>query len=163
MKTRIRTFAAALAAALAINDYSAAAEAAQDGGAVLGTYPRTVETQTAGRTRLDGFAPKFAELNDDVLFAQIWSRTPQLSVRDRSLVTIAALFSAGQFPRLKSHLVLGKVHGITRQEAVEAITQLAFYCGWPKAWSALPPGEGGLRRGDGSARGGCALALPAWR
>ncbi|MDD7022704.1 MAG: carboxymuconolactone decarboxylase family protein [Aeromonadales bacterium] len=132
------TFAAALAAALVINGYSAAAEAAQDGGAVLGTYPRTVETQTAGRTRLGGFAPKFAELNDDVLFGQIWSRTPQLSVRDRSLVTIAALFSAGQFPRLKSHLVLGKAHGITRQEAVEAITQLAFYCGWPKAWSALP-------------------------
>ena len=126
MKTRTRTFAAALAAALAINGYSAAAEAAQDGGAVLGTYPRTVENQTAGRTRLGDFAPKFAELNDDVLFGQIWSRTPQLSVRDRSLVTIAALFSAGQFPQLKSHLVLGKTHGITRQEAVEAITQLAF-------------------------------------
>ncbi|MGN0909642.1 MAG: carboxymuconolactone decarboxylase family protein [Succinivibrio sp.] len=135
MKTRIRTFAAALAAAIAITSLGAAWAG---GGLVEGTYPRTGEKQTAGRTRLGDLAPKFAELNDDVLFGQVWSRTPQLSARDRSLITIAALFSAGQFPQLKSHLALGKAHGVTRQEAVEAITQLAFYCGWPKAWSALP-------------------------
>ncbi len=96
------------------------------------------EKQTAGRTLLGDLAPKFAELNDDVLFGEVWSREAQLSLRDRSMVTIAALFSAGQYPQLKSHLEIGRAHGVTRQEAVEIITQLAFYCGWPKAWSAFP-------------------------
>lgn len=96
------------------------------------------EKQTAGRDRLGDLAPKFAELNDDVLFGEVWSREEQLSARDRSMVTIAALFSAGLYPQLRSHLVLGKAHGVTKQEAVEIVTQLAFYCGWPKAWSAFP-------------------------
>ena len=60
------------------------------------------------------------------------------SPRDRSMITIAALFSAGLYPQLKSHLALGKAHGITKEEAVEIVTQLAFYCGWPKAWSTFP-------------------------
>ena len=64
------------------------------------------------------------------------------------MITIAALFSAGLYPQLKSHLAIGKAHGVTRQEAVELVTQLAFYCGWPKAWSTFPLirevyGEGG--------------------
>ena len=82
--------------------------------------------QTAGRRRLGRIAPKFAELNDDVLFGEVWSREEQLSRRDRSMVTIAALFSAGLYPQLKAHLALGKEHGITKDEAVEVITQLAF-------------------------------------
>ena len=94
--------------------------------------------QTAGRDRLGTLAPKFAELNDDVLFGEVWSREEQLSARDRSMITIAALFSAGLYPQLKSHLILGKEHGITKEEAVEIVTQLAFYCGWPKAWSTFP-------------------------
>ena len=94
--------------------------------------------QTAGRDRLGNLAPKFAELNDDVLFGEVWSREEQLSARDRSMITIAALFSAGLYPQLKSHLALGKEHGITKEEAVEIVTQLAFYCGWPKAWSTFP-------------------------
>ena len=94
--------------------------------------------QTAGRDSLGDFAPEFARLNDDVLFGEVWSREEQLSPRDRSMITIAALFSAGQYLQLKSHLVLGKEHGITREEAVEIVTQLAFYCGWPKAWSTFP-------------------------
>ncbi len=93
--------------------------------------------QTAGRDRLGDLAPKFAELNDDILLGEVWSREEQLSARDRSMITIAALFSAGLYPRLKSHLVLGKEHGITKEEAVEIVTQLAFYCGWPKAWSTF--------------------------
>ena len=97
-----------------------------------------MKKQTAGRDRLGDFAPKFAELNDDVLFGQVWAREEALSARDRSMITIAALFSAGQYPQLKSHLALGKEHGITREEAVEIVTQLAFYCGWPKAWSTFP-------------------------
>ena len=96
------------------------------------------EKQTAGRDKLGYLAPQFAELNDDVLFGQVWAREEQLSARDRSMITIAALFSAGLYPQLKSHLALGKAHGITKEEAVEIVTQLAFYCGWPKAWSTFP-------------------------
>ena len=96
------------------------------------------EKQTAGRDRLGDIAPEFAHLNDDVLFGEVWSREEELSARDRSLITIAALFSAGLYPQLKSHLALGRQHGITKQEAIEAVTQLAFYCGRPKAWSTFP-------------------------
>ena len=94
--------------------------------------------QTAGRDLLGDIAPKFAELNDDVLFGEVWSREDKLSARDRSMITISALFSAGLYPQLKAHLEIGKKHGITREEAVEIVTQLAFYCGWPKAWSTFP-------------------------
>ena len=94
--------------------------------------------QTAGRDNLGKLAPKFAELNDDVLFGEVWSREDKISARDRSLITISALFSAGLFPQLKSHIAIGKEHGITKEELVEVVTQLAFYCGWPKAWSTFP-------------------------
>ncbi len=96
-----------------------------------------MKKQTAGREKLGNIAPKFAELNDDVLFGEVWSREDKLSLRDRSLITISALFAQGLFPQLKSHLVLGKEHGLTKEEVVEAITQLAFYAGWPKAWSTF--------------------------
>lgn len=88
-----------------------------------------MKKQTAGREHLGELAPKFAELNDDVLFGEVWSRESQLSLRDRSMITIAALFSAGLYPQLKSHLMLGKEHGVTKEEAIEVATQLAFYCG----------------------------------
>ncbi len=96
-----------------------------------------MKKQTAGREQLGKIAPKFAELNDDVLFGEVWSREDQLSTRDRSLITISALFAMGLYPQLKSHLVLGKEHGLTKEEVVETVTQLAFYCGWPKAWSTF--------------------------
>ncbi len=96
-----------------------------------------MKKQTAGREKLGNIAPKFAELNDDVLFGEVWSREDKLSLRDRSLITISALFAQGLFPQLKSHLVLGKEYGLTKEEVVEAITQLAFYAGWPKAWSTF--------------------------
>ena len=97
-----------------------------------------MEKQTAGRKQLGELAPKFAELNDDVLFGEIWSREEELSPRDRSLSVISALFSAGQFEQLKHHIALGKKNGLTQEEVVEVVTQLAFYCGWPKAWSTFP-------------------------
>ena len=77
------------------------------------------------------------ELNDDVLFGEVWSREDKMSLRDRSIATISALMAQGLFPQLKSHFILGKKHGVTKQEAIEIVTQLAFYCGWPKAWSAF--------------------------
>lgn len=96
-----------------------------------------LEKQTAGRNNLGSLAPKFAELNDEVLFGEIWSREDKLSLRDRSMITISALMAQGLYPQLKSHLVLGKKHGVTKDEVVEMITQLAFYCGWAKAWSTF--------------------------
>lgn len=97
-----------------------------------------MKKQTAGRDNLGSLAPKFAELNDDVLFGEVWSREDKLSLRDRSIITISALMSQGLFPQLKSHLILGREHGVTKEEVVEIVTQLAFYCGWPKAWSTFP-------------------------
>lgn len=97
----------------------------------------TAKKQTAGRDRLGDFAPKFAELNDDVLFGEVWSREDELSARDRSVVTISALISGGNFAQLRSHLEKGKENGITESEIAEIITHIAFYVGWPKGWSAF--------------------------
>ncbi|WP_367334483.1 carboxymuconolactone decarboxylase family protein [Lentilactobacillus sp.] len=93
--------------------------------------------QTAGRDALGDFAPKFAELNDDVLFGEVWSRESKLSAHDRSMITCASLMSQGLFPQLEAHMKIAKQNGVTKDEMVEIITQLAFYAGWPKAWSAF--------------------------
>ncbi|WP_461225492.1 carboxymuconolactone decarboxylase family protein [Lacticaseibacillus suihuaensis] len=93
--------------------------------------------QTAGRDALGDFAPQFAALNDDVLFGQVWAKEEELSPRDRSLITVSALMAQGLFPQLETHMKLAKAHGVTQTEMVALITQLAFYTGWPKAWSAF--------------------------
>lgn len=94
--------------------------------------------QTAGRKILGDFAPKFAELNDDVLFGEVWSREKELSLRDRSLVTVVALLAQGLTDSsFRYHLESAKRNGITREEIAEVITHAAFYCGWPKAWAAF--------------------------
>lgn len=93
--------------------------------------------QTAGHELLGDFAPQFAHLNDDILFGEVWSRQQQLPAKQRSMITIAALISGGNFEQLKAHLSIGKQNGITKAEIVEIITHLAFYTGWPKAWSAF--------------------------
>lgn len=93
--------------------------------------------QTAGREQLGELAPKFAELNDDVLFGEVWSREDQLSARDRSMITCASLMSQGLFPQLEAHMKIAKENGVTKDEMVELITHLSFYAGWPKAWSAF--------------------------
>jgi 4-carboxymuconolactone decarboxylase len=82
------------------------------------------------------FAPKLAELTDDVLFGDVWAR-PELSRRDRSLVTVASLVTSGSTEQLTSHLLLAKENGLTEAELKEAIIHLAFYAGWPKAMSAI--------------------------
>lgn len=97
-----------------------------------------MKKQTAGRDNLGDLAPKFAQLNDDVLFGEVWSREDKLSPRDRSMITISALMAQGLYPQLKSHIEIGKAHGITKEEIVEMVTQLAFYTGWAKAWSTFP-------------------------
>ena len=94
--------------------------------------------QTAGRDALGEFAPKFAELNDDVLFGQVWSREEQLSLRDRSLVTVTALMAQGLVDSsFQYHLMTAKKNGITKTEIAEVLTHAAFYAGWPKAWAAF--------------------------
>jgi 4-carboxymuconolactone decarboxylase len=80
-------------------------------------------------------APKLAELTDNVLFGDIWAR-PGLSRRDRSLVTVSALVAMNRPDQLRSHLALARQNGVTQDELIEAITQLAFYAGWPSAVTA---------------------------
>lgn len=93
---------------------------------------------TAGRDTLGDFAPKFAELNDDILFGEVWSREEQLSPRDRSLITVTALMTIGILDSsLKFHLQKAKENGVTKTEIAEVLTQLAFYSGWPKAWATF--------------------------
>lgn len=94
--------------------------------------------QTAGRDSLGEFAPKFAELNDDVLIGEVWSREEQLSLRDRSLVTVVALMAQGiTDSSIRFHLMSAKKNGITKEEIAEIVTHAAFYCGWPKAWAVF--------------------------
>lgn len=94
--------------------------------------------QTAGREQLGAFAPKFAQLNDDVLFGEVWNRDDKLSFRDRSLVTVVALMSQGLVDSsFQYHLMSAKNNGITKEEIAEILTHAAFYAGWPKAWAAF--------------------------
>ncbi|NDW13472.1 gamma-carboxymuconolactone decarboxylase [Bacteroides sp. 214] len=99
---------------------------------------QTKVKQTAGREQLGDFAPKFAELNDDVLFGEVWSRTDKLGLRDRSMITVTALVSMGiTDSSLKYHLLSAKNNGITRTEIAEVLTHIGFYAGWPKVWAAF--------------------------
>ena len=94
--------------------------------------------QTAGRDALGEFAPKFAELNDDVLFGQVWSREDKLSLRDRNMVTVVALMAQGLTDSsFQYHLMSAKNNGVTKTEIAEILTHAAFYAGWPKAWAAF--------------------------
>lgn len=82
-------------------------------------------------------APRLARYTDEVLFADLWLR-PQLAPRDRSLVTVAALIARGQAEQMPFHLNRAMDNGLTREQAAEVVTHLAFYAGWPRAMSALP-------------------------
>jgi 4-carboxymuconolactone decarboxylase len=83
-----------------------------------------------------GFAPALVRFTDDVLFGEVWER-PDLGRKERSLVTVAALVAGGNAEQLVFHLDYAKQNGATEAELIEAITHLAFYCGWPKAMSAM--------------------------
>lgn len=91
----------------------------------------------SGAQRMFGdFAPALVSYTDDVLFGDAWKRA-ELSPRDRSLVTVAALIAGGTSEQLNFHLPYARENGVTEQELIEAITHLAFYAGWPKAMSAM--------------------------
>ena len=82
--------------------------------------------------------PNATRYNDDVLFGEVWSRNDVLSLHDRSIVTVSALVASGVTGPLKYHIATAKENGVTKEEMVEVLTQLAFYAGWPKAWAAFP-------------------------
>lgn len=104
---------------------------------------------TAGRDELGAFAPKFAQLNDDVLFGEVWSREEKLSARDRSIVTVTALMAGGILDSsLQFHIQNAKNHGVTAEEMAEILTHAAFYAGWPKAWAALRMAKTVYTEGD---------------
>ena len=81
-------------------------------------------------------APKLAELTDQVLYNDIWER-PELSKRERSLITVSALIALNRPDQLRSHMSLALKNGVTQSELSEAITHLAFYTGWPSAVTAV--------------------------
>ena len=81
-------------------------------------------------------APKLLELTEEVLFGDIWER-PELSKRDRSLITVSTLVALNRTDQLRFHLERALENGVTKDEIVELITHLAFYAGWPPAMSAM--------------------------
>lgn len=97
-----------------------------------------MKKQTAGRDTLGEFAPKFAELNDDVLFGEVWSREQELSLRDRSIVTVVSLMAQGMVDSsFQYHMQTAQKNGVSSSEMAEILTHAAFYVGWPKAWAAF--------------------------
>jgi 4-carboxymuconolactone decarboxylase len=103
-------------------------------------YGAAVTSQPGGGRpsgpRQQAFAPGLAALTDDVLFGDVWRR-PELSPRDRSLVTISALIATGKTAQLSGHLGRGLDNGIQPREASGLLAHLAVYSGWPNAVSAL--------------------------
>jgi 4-carboxymuconolactone decarboxylase len=94
--------------------------------------PRPRPSQAA----IGDFAPKLAEITDNVLYGDVWER-PELSKRDRSLATVAALIALNRPDQLRSHLRIARDNGVTQEELIETITHLAFYAGWPNAVTAI--------------------------
>jgi 4-carboxymuconolactone decarboxylase len=100
-----------------------------------GAVPMPETTPSAAQQMLGEITPKLADLTDQVLFGDVWER-PGLSKRDRSLITISALVALYRTEQLPAHLRIGLGNGLTVEEIAEAITHLAFYSGWPTAFSA---------------------------
>ena len=93
--------------------------------------------QTAGRDMLGDFAPEFAHFNDDVLFGENWNNE-DIDIKTRCLITVVALMASGVIDSsLKYHIINAKNHGVSKAEFVAAITHVAFYAGWPKAWAVF--------------------------
>src|SRR5437870_8858549 len=91
---------------------------------------------SSAQSLLGDFAPALVGFTDDVLFGEVWKRT-DLSPKERSLVTVAALTTSGNTDQLVFHLDYAKQNGNSEEELIEAITHLAFYAGWPKAMAAM--------------------------
>lgn len=98
--------------------------------------PAGAQQPSRAQLLMGATAPKLAQLTDDVLYGDMWQR-PQLSPRDRSLVTVAALIAMNRPDQLRSHLARARQNGVTEEELIETISHLAFYAGWPNAVSAV--------------------------
>jgi 4-carboxymuconolactone decarboxylase len=96
--------------------------------------------RTPAQQMIGDFAPKLVELTGDVLFGDVWAR-PELSPRDRSLITCAALVTNGSTEQLRGHLGRARQNGLTETELKQMIIHLAFYAGWPRAMSAITPAK----------------------
>lgn len=94
------------------------------------------QTSEAQRQAMTELAPKLTQVTKDVLFGDIWERA-ELSKRERSMVTVAALVALYRLEQLPFHLDLALQNGIPRETLAEIITHLAFYAGWPSAASAI--------------------------
>lgn len=92
--------------------------------------------QSQGQKLFGDIAPKFGQLTDEVLFGDVWAR-PGLSPRDRSLITVSALVAMNRPDQLRGHLARARQNGVSDAELIEAITQLAFYAGWPSGVTAI--------------------------
>ena len=98
--------------------------------------PAAEAQPTPDRHPLADFAPKLVELTNGVLFGDVWER-PELSPRDRSLITVTTLAALYRTEQLGFHLELALKNGLSVEELVEAFTHLAFYAGWPNAMTAI--------------------------
>lgn len=85
---------------------------------------------------LKAIAPEFAKLTQDFLFGDIWKR-PELSQRDKSLITVTCLVALNRIEQVEFHLKKAFENGLTKEELVAAITHIAFYAGWPTAASGF--------------------------
>ncbi len=116
--------------------------------------------QTAGRNALEKFAPKFAEINDDILFGEVWSGDG-LSPKIRSMLTVTTLVAKGMIDSsFEHHLTFAKANGVTKGEMVELLTHIAFYTGWPNAWAAFRKAKDIYAEDDGRFGGLFGLGEP---
>ena len=110
--------------------------ALSDAGPRLAPLASDTSRRDAASDELAAVAPKFVQLTSEVVFGDLWRRS-DLTVRDRSLVTIAALAAMGEDGQLAPYLRRGVESGLTRAQITEALTHVAFYAGWPRATRAL--------------------------
>jgi 4-carboxymuconolactone decarboxylase len=109
------------------------------------SYPTEAKEPSGAERMFGDFAPALVAFTDNVLFGEVWERT-ELSPKERSLITVAALTTSGNTDQLVFHLALAKQNGNTEAELIEAITHLAFYAGWPKAMAAMAVAKRVFRR-----------------
>ncbi|MEU6658892.1 carboxymuconolactone decarboxylase family protein [Streptomyces sp. NPDC046821] len=102
---------------------------------------------TGGKNAFGDFAPGMVHYTDQVLFDEVWQRD-DLSKRDRSLITVAALTAMGKTDQLKFHLAHARHNGVTDEELQEALLHLAFYTGWPNGMGAMTVLKGIVEGGE---------------
>ncbi len=96
----------------------------------------TVTAEQKTMDELKAVAPEFAKLTQELLFGDIWKR-PELSQRDKSLITVTCLVALNRIEQVEFHLKKAFENGLTREELVAAVTHIAFYAGWPTAASGF--------------------------